>query len=88
MTGSAKDVSDEVRLETCTGCGIRTGHTISCPVGNGVALDDRKLRALWRAHGGSFHGPNIETGTMPESILLPFLRNLIGPSQPSTEVQA
>lgn len=63
------------RLETCTGCGIRIGHTISCPVAAG-APDDKRLRALWRAHGGSFHGPNIETGTMPESILLPFLRGL------------
>lgn len=39
-------------------------------------LSDQDLRALWRAAGGGFHGPNIETGTMPESLLLPFLRSL------------
>ncbi len=37
---------------------------------------DDDLRALWRQAGGQFHGPNIETGTMPESALLPFLRKL------------
>jgi hypothetical protein len=34
------------------------------------------LRALWRAHGGKFHGPNVETGTMPEAKLMPLLRQL------------
>lgn len=38
---------------------------------------DADLRALWRQHGGSFHGPIVETGTMPERKLLPFLRRLI-----------
>lgn len=36
---------------------------------------------LWRAAGGRFHGPNVETGTMPEAQLLPFLVALIGPYQ-------
>lgn len=35
------------------------------------------LRKLWRDAGGSFHGPNVETGTMPEATLLPFLRKLV-----------
>lgn len=74
---------DMARLETCTSCGIRTGHTISCPVGGGNALDDKTLRAMWRAKGGEFHGPNVETGTMPEIQLLQFLRSLVGPSHPS-----
>lgn len=38
-------------------------------------LNDGTLRAFWRACGGEFHGPHIETGTMPESMLLPFLRD-------------
>lgn len=42
---------------------------------NGVS--DSELRALWRQHGGRFHGPNVETGTMPEAKLLPFLRGLV-----------
>ena len=41
-------------------------------------ISDEELREIWRKKGGSFHGPNIETGTMPESILLPWLRELIG----------
>lgn len=39
---------------------------------------DEQLRSLWHAAGGRFHGPNIETGTMPEASLLPFLRQLAG----------
>lgn len=37
---------------------------------------DADLCRMWKAAGGSFHGPHIETGTMPESKLLPFLRSL------------
>ncbi|WP_441280622.1 hypothetical protein [Tardiphaga sp. 862_B3_N1_1] len=37
---------------------------------------DEALRKAWRAAGGDFHGPNIETGTMPEADLLTFLRRL------------
>lgn len=37
------------------------------------ATSDLRLRELWRAAGGSFHGLNV-TGTMPEKNLLPFLR--------------
>jgi hypothetical protein len=39
-------------------------------------VTDDELRALWRANGGEFHGPNVETGYMPEEKLLPFLRRL------------
>ncbi len=72
-----ESIADQQRLETCTCCGIRRGHTISCDVGNGQAPCDDVLRNLWRQAGGSFHGPNIETGTMPEAKLLPFLRGLM-----------
>lgn len=37
---------------------------------------DDDLRAWWREQGGRFHGPNVETGTMPEEQLLPALRGL------------
>jgi hypothetical protein len=43
---------------------------------------DDELRALWRDHGGSFHGPNVETGTMREADLLPFLRGLQASREP------
>lgn len=39
-------------------------------------ISDDDVRKFWRAKGGNFHGPNIETGTMPEASLLPLLRNL------------
>jgi len=39
-------------------------------------MNDDELRALWRKAGGDFHGPRVETGTMPEAKLLPFLREL------------
>lgn len=38
---------------------------------------DEDLREIWRAAGGRFHGPIVETGTMPEAKLLPFLRSLL-----------
>jgi hypothetical protein len=37
---------------------------------------DDLLRNCWRAAGGEFHGPNVETGTMPEAKLLSYLRHL------------
>jgi hypothetical protein len=39
-------------------------------------LTDDALRKLWRDNGGDFFGPHVETGKMPESKLLPFLRSL------------
>ncbi len=47
-----------------------------------------ELTAIWRAAGGRFHGPNIETGTMPEAALLPFLQALVGPNQSLAQVEA
>ena len=46
-------------------------------------LTDDDLRKMWRRAGGEFHGPNVETGDMPESKLLPFLRRLATRSQES-----
>jgi hypothetical protein len=40
-------------------------------------MTDDEIRTIWRSKGGSFHGPHIETGTMPEAQLLPFLRELL-----------
>ena len=39
-------------------------------------MTDDELRTKWRSAGGSFFGPRIETGSMPESLLLPYLRSL------------
>lgn len=41
-------------------------------------MTDDDLRKLWREAGGSFHGPRVETGTMPEAALLSFLRGIFG----------
>ncbi len=41
-----------------------------------VGCDDDYLRHIWRQAGGSFHGPLVEHGTMPEEKLLPFLRSV------------
>lgn len=40
-------------------------------------MTDAQLRAWWRGRGGSFHGPRVETATMPEAQLLPALRSLM-----------
>ena len=37
---------------------------------------DAQLKSMWVEAGGKFHGPIVETGTMPEERLLPFLRKL------------
>jgi hypothetical protein len=37
-------------------------------------LTDQELRKLWRDAGGEFYGPRVETWSMPEAKLLPFLR--------------
>lgn len=42
-----------------------------------VRWSDDRLRAFWIKNGGKFHGPNVETGTMTEAKLLPFLRLLL-----------
>jgi hypothetical protein len=39
-------------------------------------FSDADLRRMWRAAGGEFHGPHVETGTMPEANLFRFLREL------------
>ncbi len=36
-------------------------------------------RKIWTAAGGSFHGPNVETGLMPEDKLLAFIQGLAEP---------
>lgn len=41
-----------------------------------------ELRGMWYGAGGSFHGPSVETGTMPEAKLLPFLRSLMAAPRP------
>lgn len=44
---------------------------------------DTELRKMWRDAGGEFYGPHVETGSMPETKLLPFLRSLIA-GQPAS----
>ena len=40
-------------------------------------MTDNEIRAAWRAAGGSFHGPHIETATMPEEKMFFFVRCLL-----------
>jgi len=61
----------------CACCG-RTTYVVSESADlQPRATSDHALRALWRYAGGRLHGPNVETGTMPEAKLLPFLRHLV-----------
>lgn len=47
---------------------------------------DDAIRDLWRNSGGKFHGPHVETGTMPEENLIKFLRTILSANpQPQTE---
>lgn len=45
-------------------------------------MDYTKIDALWRAAGGSFHGPHTETAYIEKSKLLPFLDRLISALKP------
>lgn len=70
--------ADAVRLATCTACGCGdNAHAPTCGVRLGLSWSDARLRTFWLQAGGSFHGPNVETGTMPESKLLPLLRRMM-----------
>lgn len=46
-------------------------------------MSDQELRKLWREAGGEFYGPRVETGSMPEAKLLPFLRVLAAARTPA-----
>ncbi len=39
-------------------------------------LTDDECDTLWLRNAGDFHGPNVETGCMPQTKLRPFLRAL------------
>jgi hypothetical protein len=49
---------------------------------------DDDLREWWLAQGGKFHGPNVETGTMPEAKLLPTLRRLLDYAHGVSEINS
>lgn len=49
---------------------------------------DVHLREIWKNNGGMFHGPHIETGTMPESKLLPMLKAHLLASEKYWDVKA
>lgn len=36
-----------------------------------------EIREIWRKHGGSQHGPNVETWTIPEANVEAFTADLI-----------
>lgn len=50
------------------------------------APSDDDLRRLWKDAGGGFYGPKVETGTMVEAKLLPFLRSMVVTPPPSALV--
>lgn len=49
---------------------------------------DADLRKAWRDAGGEFNGPRVETGSMPEAKLFPFLRSLIATPAVTVELVA
>ena len=55
----------------------RTHAQYVAETGDNIALPKYlALRAFWRALGGTFHGPNVETGKIPEAKLMPLLKEL------------
>lgn len=49
-------------------------------------IPDELLRMEWRIAGGNFHGPNIETVTMPEADYFKFRRSLDVTAAPAVVV--
>jgi hypothetical protein len=49
----------------------------SISAGTDSLLSDEYLAILWKSAGGDFHGPLVETGTMPQEKLRKFLRSLL-----------
>ncbi len=37
-------------------------------------MTDEQIRTLWKSKGGSFHGPIVETATIPEERLFEIFR--------------
>ena len=56
----------------------RAAVSVSAPREAPPTLTDSDLREFWKIAGGNFHGPNIETATIPEARLFDILRTLIG----------
>lgn len=42
-----------------------------------MQLQPEEIRRLWIDAGGKFHGPNVETATIPEKGLFIFINDLI-----------
>lgn len=80
MIGGPSYYAPDEGGDPCPDCAQPPGATPDGEISIGV------LRALWINRGGSFHGPSVETGTMPEAKLLPFLRELVRAQQPAGEL--
>lgn len=45
-------------------------------------LTDAELEEMWRDWGGTFHGPNVEHGSMPKDNLMKLLRAVMNGDLP------
>lgn len=56
----------------------RTHAAYVAATGENIGYEEYlSLRAAWRRLGGSFYGPNVEHGSMPEAKLLQFVRQYL-----------
>lgn len=56
---------------------LRDAAELNKQLGEMMRMTDDELRHMWKTHGGDFFGPRIETGSMPEALLLPLMRALM-----------
>lgn len=75
--GTPSQLSDVFRQGVAWAQDYAILHPSAAEKSEPVVITDNALREFWRSKGGDFHGPFIETGAMPESKLLPFLRELM-----------
>jgi hypothetical protein len=44
---------------------------------------DYEIREMWKSWGGSFHGPHVETATMPETNFFAMMRAILNKDLPT-----
>jgi hypothetical protein len=72
------DALDQARdaIEAAEELGLGLTESVQHVTRGATLLSDAQIKGMWEAAGGRFHGPNIETATMPEEKMFAFVRQV------------